>query len=325
MPPRPLCITLIALILSSIALSAEASEKAAFRWRDDAKAGTATLFYGEQPVLQYAYASDDSTPERTHETYKVFHHVYGPGTGEVITKGPGGKYTHHRGLFVGWNKTHVGEKTYDFWHMKNVRQKHASFAQLAADEQQGTMTAIIHWNDPEGHPVIVERRTVSAKMIQLENGPAWQIDWKTELNSEQGEIQLDGDRQHAGFQFRAAQEVADHNSARYIRPESFPQQEQAVEVNDRTGPDKHIDLGWLAMSYPLGENRYTVEYFEDPTVPRPSRYSERPYGRFGAFFQATLTPQKPLSMHYRLIVSEGELPERDAIQQRYEQFAAEFK
>ena len=88
--------------------------------------------------------------------------------------------------------------------------------------------------------------------------------------------------------------------------------------------DKYIDLGWLAMSYKINGKPYTVAYFEDPSLPKPSRFSERPYGRFGAYFKATLTPGEPLMMRYRLIVTAGSPPSRDTIQSQYDQFVAEL-
>lgn len=309
--------------------SALLADEASFRWIDNPRTGTADLMYGDQPAIRYMYAFDRSTPEREHETYKVYHHVFGPGTGEIITKGAGGKYTHHRGLYVGWNKMIAGDKTsYDFWHCtKGAHQRHAKFLEKKADEKRGTMTAEIHWNDAEGVPVIVETRTVTATKSPAESGkePAWQIDWKTTLESRRGEIRLEGDRQHAGFQYRAAQHVAETNGARFIRPKGFPQQEQAFQVGDKGDPPPHINLGWLAMHYELDGKTYTVEYFEDPSLPKPSLYSERPYGRFGAFFKTKLTEDNPLTMRYRVRVSAGTPPAQEAIQKRYDRFVADLK
>ncbi|MBW3539576.1 MAG: PmoA family protein [Planctomycetes bacterium] len=304
-----------------------AGTKGEFRWENREAEGQADLFYGELPVLRYMYAYDDSTPERREETYKPFHHVFGPGTDQLISKGPGGHYTHHRGLYVGWNKTTAGDgKTYDFWHCRDgVHQRHVKFLEMEGGRDGGTMTALIHWNDPEGQPVVTETRTVRVSLPESIDRTAWQIDWQTKLESNRGEITLDGDRQHSGFQFRAANAVAEANSARYIRPQEFAQEAEAVQVNDRIEPDKHVDLGWLAMTYELDGKRYTVEYFENPALPSPSRYSERPYGRFGAFFVAKLSPKKPpLVMRYRVVVSTGEAPARDAIQARYEKFVSEI-
>jgi len=297
-----------------------------FEWVDRAGEGTADLMYDGKPVLRYMYAFDRSTPQRTTETFKVFHHLFGPGTEDLITNGAGaGLYPHHRALFVGWRRTRFEGGEIDSWHcIKGAHQRHVRFVEKGGDAHSGFMTAEIAWNDGKDQPVIDEVRTVRVTNVGKPGGlPAWQIDWSTRLESRRGKIVLEGDRQHAGFQFRAAQSVAESKSATFIRPKGFPQQPQAFEVDDKKDPDKFTNLGWEAMSYSINGKPYTVTYFEDPSLPKPSRYSERPYGRFGAYFKTTLTPETPLTMHYRLIVTAGAPPDRDAIQAEYDRFAAE--
>ena len=316
---RTVAATLVSLFLGSTSFAGDA----AFHWDTNEEAGTADLLFGEQPVLRYMFAFDTSSDTRAHETYKVFHHVFGPGSKTIITKGPGGQYTHHRGLYVGWNKTGFEGKSLDFWHCsKGAHLRHAKFVDMAGDAEHGAMTAEIHWNDAEGKPVIVETRSVSVSKEAATGG--WQIDWSTKLESKRGDITLDGDRQHAGFQFRAAQPIAKANSGRFLRPAELPQQEAAIQVGD-SKPLKHIDLGWFALTYELEEQRYTVEYFDNPKLPKPALFSERPYGRFGTFFSTKLTEAAPLEMKYRLVVSAGEKPAVADIQKRYDAFVESLK
>lgn len=299
---------------------------AEFAWQTSNEQGTADLKYGDQPVLRYMFAYDTSTPERLTATFKVFHHVFGPGTDTLITNGPSGQYPHHRGLYVGWNKTSWDGGNADFWHCSlGAHQRHVEFVKQAADAEHGMMTAIIHWNAADGKPVIVETRTVDVRPFQEAAAGGWQIDWISRLESRRGEITLDGDRQHAGFQFRAANEVAEKNSATYIRPASFPDQPAAFEVDDRTDPNQHVNLGWLAMKYEIDGKPYTVGYLEDPSLPKPSRYSERPYGRFGAFFQTKLKPDAPLTLRYRVIATTEADSTREQWQKRYDAFLADRK
>ncbi|MCG8653843.1 MAG: PmoA family protein [Pirellulales bacterium] len=315
---RFVCVgTLAALAFGTVSSAAE------FSWQTDSPAGTADLQYGEQTVLRYMFAYDPSTDQSRHDTYKVFHHVFGPQSGTRITKGPGGKYTHHRGMFVGWNRTGFQDKSLDFWHCKNgAHLRHVRFIDQSADAEKGSMTAEIHWNDAQGKPVIVERRTVVVRREPATNG--WQIDWSTRLESKRGEITLAGDRQHAGFQFRADQPVAETNGSTYLRPKSFPQNPQAIQVGDKGDPPPHVNLNWFANTYQLDGRRYTVEYFDNPNLPKPSLFSERPYGRFGTYFKTKLSQEQPLEMRYRLIVSEGQSPEVDEIQTRYDAFVADL-
>lgn len=323
-----LALGLMGLLLMGAASSQHAAAAEEFAWKNDIDQGLCTLYYGEQPVVQYFYKVDNSTEEAAFDTAKVFHHVYGPGTTTIITKGAGGTFPHHRALYIGWNKTSYQGKTHDFWHCrKGERQRHIDFLKLEGDQQQGTMTALIHWIDPQEQVVVEEQRTLRVQKMPTEQAPGygWQIDWGTQLNSKVGPIRLDGDRQHAGFQYRAAQHVADTNNARYIRPTGHPQDPAAYQVSDSSDPDKHVDLGWLAMTYELDGQNYTVEYLEQPNVPNPSRYSERPYGRFGAFFVAELDQDQPLRMQYRLNITRGTPPSQQAIQNRYDAFVKELQ
>ncbi len=315
----------LACIFALHAAQSPAADQSVFQWKTDEKAGTADLYLGDQPVLRYMFAYDTSSPERVHDTYKVFHHVYGPGTQSIITKGPGGKYTHHRGLYVGWNKTSYEGGMSDFWHCtKGAHLRHVKFLEKSGDVNTGRMAAEIHWNEAEGKPVIVETRTVVVRKEPATGG--WQIDWASQLESRRGEISLEGDRQHSGFQYRADQAVAERESeTRFIRPASFPQQPAAIQVGDSGNPPPHSDLGWFAMTYELGDKRFNVEYFDNPSLPKPSLFSERPYGRFGTFFKTKLSPGKALELKYRVIVSAGETPSVDAIQARYQQFLSELK
>ncbi len=329
---QSICVaTLLVAFVFTLGSQANAHD-AKFEWKEDEKAGLSTLTWHGKPVLQYVHAFDRSSPELQFDTGKVFHHVYGPLSGDQITKGPGGKYPHHRGLYIGWNKTQFEETSMDFWHVKKgEHQRHVEFVSKTGNEKAGSMTAKIHWNDRDDKLVISESRTVSVQRVKLDKGngetaPAWQIDWYSSLQSHRGTITLDGDRQHAGFQFRADQPVAESENARYIRPAGFPQQAEAYQVNDK-GEPKHVNLGWLAMSYELRGKNYTVEYLEDTSLPKPARYSERPYGRFGAFHKVTLEQKEGerFFVHYRVFVSEGKSPTQEAIQKRHDAFLEDLK
>lgn len=315
----PVFFVLATLVVSVPCLAADG-----FSWTTDEAAGTSDLMLDGKPVIRYMFAFDDSTKESALETYKVYHHVFGPASGRQITKGAGGKYTHHRGVYVGWNKTSFGDgKQYDFWHCKNgAHLRHIKFVEQKADADHGTMTSEIHWNDPDGKPVIRELRTIS--VTKQPGLVGWKIDWSSTLESQVGDINLDGDRQHAGFQFRADQPVAVANGATFIRPADFPQQTEAIQVGDKGDPPAHINLNWFAESFELDQNRYTVEYFDNPNLPKPSLFSERPYGRFGTFFKTKLGGSEPLELKYRLIVSEGDSPSVKAIQERYDAFVSEL-
>jgi hypothetical protein len=70
----------------------------------------------------------------------------------------------------------------------------------------------------------------------------------------------------------------------------------------RKGP---VNLPWDAMSFVLGEQRYTVGYLDRPSNPKEARFSERDYGRIGSYFEYELDEDKPLEVSYRIWLQPG--------------------
>lgn len=257
---------------------------------DDKKGEHLDLMLGDAGVLRHMYARDEA---RHDETYKVFTHIYGYHGEPYITKGPGGKYTHHRGMFIGWNRATVGDTRYDFWHMKpkGTLQTHAGFDHELAGPALGRFTDRIDWTTAEGKTAIQERRTIAA---------AWQppgqslFDIEIELRSKAGTIRLEGDPQHAGFQVRAVQAVHDHaEDTLYFHPEGSEVKKNVVASGD-----------WVTCTFELAGHPYAVMYFSHPSNPHRDTaiLSIRQYARFGEYFPTDLEEGKPLHLKYRVVV-----------------------
>lgn len=75
------------------------------------------------------------------------------------------------------------------------------------------------------------------------------IHWKN------GEVYLNGDPEHAGFQYRPHDKVA-----------KGPAGVKAKYLFHKEGidPKKDKDLSWVAMEYGLNGKRYCVQYMSDP-------------------------------------------------------------
>ena len=169
------------------------------------------LNYAGKPVLKYANAPHDSSSKDRHdETFKVFHHVYDPVTGTIeLTSGAypfsdkGKKFPHHRGLFFGWMKIGYGDgKKADVWHGRAGEfTQHEKVLDQEAGQVFGRQKLAISWHGKDGDTFATEERTVTA--YQTSGGTL--IDWASVLKTELLEVVLDGDPQHAGFHFRAAQ------------------------------------------------------------------------------------------------------------------------
>jgi hypothetical protein len=141
-----------------------------------------------------------------------------------------------------------------------------------------------------------------------------EIDFTSHLETSDGKpIHLDGDPQHAGFHFRAAQEVAATTSGDtyFLRTDGKGRLREtrnwAADSRDAAMNAQCENRPWLAMSFVVGGKRYTALYIDHPNNPKPVRYSERDYGRFGSYFVADVTKEKPLDVKYRVWVQAGEM------------------
>lgn len=291
-----------------------AGEEVRFRWTV-ASDGVLDLVDDGRRVLRYMHSRDMSTPERAHETYKCYHHVF-DGEGEnLLTKGPGGLYTHHRGLFIGWNRLTVGEKEYDFWHMKTVTQRHAGTVEMSAGADRARQAVLIHWCDEDGGVIIIERRELT--IHRGDGSSLLLLDFQSELTAKAGDVLLNGDPEHAGFQFRAHNDVADGPAdvkAKYLFHD------------DGVDPTKDLDLPWVAMSFGLNGKRYCVQHMNHPANASPSIYSAyRDYGRFGAFAKTEVKAGETLTLRYRIWVAEGDLPSREVCRKYYEAYVQEAR
>lgn len=270
-------------------------------WKHD-KTQT-TLMNGERAVLRYEHAPLD--PTNREATFKVYHHAYSP-EGVLLTKGVGGQFTHHRGLFYGFMKVGYDKNTVDIWHCRG--QTHQAHREILAETKTNTLMGRhrvkIDWNGVEGKTFAVEEREVAAFPM----GEGTLIEFTSRLTPTESDVKLDGDPQHAGFHFRASNDVAEKtkNQTIYIRPDGVGK--PGTEVNwDGKKNTSHKNLPWLAMSFVLGDARYTAAYLDLPTNPKEARFSERTYGRFGSYFVTTVTKDKPLTVRYRVWLQKGQM------------------
>ena len=144
-------------VVAAIGLAAPA-DSAVFTWHDQ-PGQYAELKYGDRPVLRYMYAAFDNTSPQTREaTFKVFHELYSPDGARLVTKGVGGEFTHHRGLFYGFMKTTYGKDTVDIWHCKkDTHQAHAGFLGKEEGPVLGRQRVAIDWNGTKKQTFAIPR------------------------------------------------------------------------------------------------------------------------------------------------------------------------
>jgi hypothetical protein len=295
-------------------LTAVDASQPTFSWVDTSKAKgeedvhaeqSRELRFGSRPVMRYMHtALDESSKDARMGTYKPYHHVYDPAGKRYLTKGPGGVFPHHRGLYLGFNRISYGEKqTADTWHCNGGEdESHKAFVSAEAGPVLGRHRMTIHWNGKKKDTFAVETREMTA--YNTPHGTL--IEFATKLESKVGPVKLDGDPQHAGFQFRATQDVPDKTAKQtyYLRPDG-----KAAPGKFRNWPaDKqHVNLPWNALSIVVDDQRYTCCYLDRPENPKEARFSERDYGRFGSYFEYEMDTNKPLLLNYRIWLQAGEM------------------
>ncbi len=263
---------------------------------------------GGKVVARVMTAHDTSTPERAHETYKVYTHIMDEKGERPITKGAGGKFTHHRGIYIGWSKTKYAGKGVDSWHMKGCVQTYQKTLKAEAGEGSATLAILVHWVAADGEVFVEEERTQTFR--RGGEGAMLQVDFDTVLKAPLADVELNGDPEHAGCQFRPSNTVADNKSARYLFHA------------DGVAPQKVKDLPWVAESFQIGDRGYFVQHMSHPSIPEGNTYSAyRDYGRFGAYFVETVPKGESLRLRYRFLIGGGEMPARDYFAGRYEAFA----
>jgi hypothetical protein len=134
--------------------------------------------------------------------------------------------------------------------------------------------------------------------------------------------QVGGDAHHAGFHFRASNDLVDQadkthraGATAYLFPPG------AKLVKD----DVWANAQWANATFNLFGRRYSITHMDGPTNPDPTTYSTRPYGRFGAFFTGSVSKDKPLVLHYRLVVIDDQTqsaPDEAALAAMYADYAS---
>jgi hypothetical protein len=285
--------------------AAIASPEQQFAWKD-AAGKNLTLSFAGKPVLRYMYERlDASTPARRAETYKVYHHVFDPAGDKLLTKGPGGLFQHHRGLFYGFNRCSYGKgKKADTWHCNGkAHQAHKEVEASEAGPVLGRHQVTIAWNGAAGEEFATEQRELT--VYHLPGGNL--IEAASKLHAVELPLKVDGDPQHAGFQFRASQEVPNKTKKQtyYVRPDGV---DVPGKFRNWPGDKTQKNLPWAAVSFVLGDERFTCARLAHPSNPKPTMHSERDYGRFGSYFVSQIKDKdETIDINYRFWIQRGEM------------------
>ena len=276
----------------------------------DTKGKYLDLLKDGKPLLRYMYEYDTSTDKKAHETYKVFYHVMDEAGTNTLTKGANHKFTHHRGIYIGWNKLGCNGKTSDLWHMNNgAVQKHNKILKQESDSKKSVLSTRVDWIAVGGKDTLIEE-TRTATVYKVDDAHLL-LDFVSELKAVGGDLSLNGDPEHAGMQYRPHQDVVENKSAEY----TF--HKEGLDLK------KDFDLPWAAETYELRGKKYSVQHMNHPDNPTGSRYSAyRDYGRFGSFPVAKIKKGETLTLKYRIRITLGEALSVEAMNKKYAEFCA---
>jgi hypothetical protein len=189
-------------------------------------------------------------------------------------------------------------------------QKHEKFLELMAGPVLARSNSLVHWNNKDGQTIIAEQRKTT--VFRQSEHTILLLEFVIDLKAVNGDVFLDGDPEHAGFQYRPHDGVA--KGSKDVKA-TYLFHEEGID------PKKDKDLPWAAMSYGLNGKRYSVLYMDCPGNPRPVIYSAyRDYGRFGAFFKKQIKDGDTLTLRYRIWIIEGPMPERSKLTEEYAEF-----
>jgi hypothetical protein len=275
-------------------------------------------------VARYIDGHDTSTPERHDETYKTYLTVFDSDGKTPITNGyfPKGPYPHHRGIFIGFRKIAFNCHEYDRWHMHDsngpidpkTNKKgpttgdivHQKFEDENADADSATFTSVTAWEDETGKPFIVERRTMS---FHRAPAPARLIIDFTSKLTPTLECTLDGDPEHAGVQYRPTNDL-DTTKTLYVFPAEHP------------NAHKDLDYPWVGETFTMTNGTvHSVVQMSHPDDPKGVKWSAyRNYGRFGAFVKHEIKAGDSLTLKYRFLIADGEMPPVEFIEKVFDQY-----
>jgi Methane oxygenase PmoA len=300
-----------------------------FHWQDTAGEYDDLLF-GDRPVLRYMYHKLDESSENSRaETFKPYHHVFDPTDGkQLLTKGPGGLWPHHHGVFYGFREVKYGDgRTCDIWHCPDAYQEHSAILDSEAGPVLGRQLLEIKWMGEPGSPdknnkqkdktrpaeqFADEKREIT--VYKVPGGTL--LEFASRLSALLPPVHLDGDPQHSGFHFRGSEDVhVNHvKETYYLRTdgkgpftENGGKGDETRNWDSKSKAPRTINLPWDAMSIVVGGKRYTIAYLDTKKNPKEARFSERDYGRIGSYFVADVTKEKPLDVNYRLWIQDGEM------------------
>ncbi len=246
---------------------------------------------------------------------KPFLHVFGL-EGELLTN-PGvdaegdtaGRFPHHRGIFIGWNRVRSELGNDDLWHLRrNESMEVTDIRTSAVTDDYAEIVAEIVWRssnkDDAGDNTLL-RETRTLRISKPDGQRNTTVDATFTLTAAR-DLSLGGDLQHAGVHFRAHRDVNDRaNETIYMWD---------PDVDGGRGRIVNPEMRWCRLVYPISDQWYSTIQLNAPSNPT-EELSWRDYGRFGFFFKREMQQDESFTINYRFITSPVRAPGENGFDQ----------
>ncbi len=175
-----------------------------------------TLLAREKPILSYRHAVTPA-PDEADPLYKrsgYIHPLTSPG-GQVLTRIQPEDHYHHYGIWGPWTKTHIDDRSVDFWNLK-LGEGTVKFAGFLSEEKGSIYSgfkALQQHIDfgAKGEDQIAINEILDVRAWNVDN-QVYLIDYTTSINSPlHNGIMLDAYRYGGGIGFRATEKWEKHN------------------------------------------------------------------------------------------------------------------
>ena len=247
-----------------------------------------------RPVAEFVYGDEELKP---------YVHVYGKENERLTEWAPDQQFSHHRGIFIGWNRIRSDLGRYDLWHLRNGGRMQVVKPVTSGTTPDGKafFEAEIEWHggskDEQGNSLLL-RELRRFEIASPQFGETI-VDAQFHLSAAR-DLQLGGDLQHSGIHFRGSRELLQRkDETSYLWEPPLP---------GRGGKVESPDLKWCRLLFPIGQNWYSATELNAPSNP-VEELSWRDYGRFGFFFSKELAKGEELKLKYRFITEPTDSPE----------------
>ena len=271
--------------------------------------GHLELSIDDAPVFRYTMrpVSDPDHPNQNQPRDAYIHPAYAP-SGAVIT----GDYSkeshpHHRGFFLAYTKTEVGDLHPDFWNIQNGSGK-VRFDRLGAVHAgpvTARFTADHRWEAarPDADPVVVLRETWEVEAIDVPGVPYRQIDLTSTQRANESPMVLPPYR-YGGMAYRGPDSFFPKGVLDVLTSEGL----------DRVRGDQK-PARWVDLTGPVADGSDTyagAAILDHPTNlhhPTPARIhpATLPFFCFVPSHDATVTigVDAPIVFRYRILIHDG--------------------